>query len=165
MRQDGDVPSPNTAWQRVARDIADRIRSGETAVGTRIATHQQLVERTGTSLGSVKRAIEHLQQAGVLEGVQGAGVFVQRVPTDDDLNPQASGAAEGSRRELLELRARVQGLERSDAELRETVGLLQAHLLELYARMGQPYPHPETPASKPRRRGQRAANGYGGGKP
>lgn len=45
----------------------------------------------------------------------------------------------------------------SVADLREVVGTLQAHLIELYARLGQPYPGK---AARPRRGSSRkAANG------
>ena len=80
------MTSAPTAWQRIARDIAARISSGETPVGSKISSQQQLIRRHGASLGTVKRAVEHLQERGVLQGVQGAGVFVRRVPNDADLS-------------------------------------------------------------------------------
>jgi DNA-binding GntR family transcriptional regulator len=75
-----------TAWQRIAGDIAARITSGETPVGSKIPSQQQLIRRHGASLGTVKRAVEHLQERGVLQGMQGAGVFVRRVPNEADLS-------------------------------------------------------------------------------
>lgn len=78
--------TPTTAWQRIARDIAARIASGETPVGSKISSQQQLIRKHGASLGTVKRAVEHLQVRGVLQGVQGAGVFVRRVPNESDLS-------------------------------------------------------------------------------
>jgi DNA-binding GntR family transcriptional regulator len=77
--------TPSTAWHRIARDIAARIVSGETPVGSKIPSQQQLLHRHDASLGTVKRAIEHLQERGVLQGVQGAGVFVRRLPDESDL--------------------------------------------------------------------------------
>lgn len=154
-----------TTWQRIARDIANRILSGETPVGTKIASHQQLIQRHGASLGTIKRALEHLQDAGVLQGVQGSGVFVRRIPRQEDLgfdapSPQDRGGDVASLREelnglrtqmnrlddstterLTEFAQSLTGLESSGGDLRELVGVLQAHLIELYARMGQPYPH------------------------
>lgn len=155
---------PSTAWQRIVRDIADRIRSGETPVGEKIASHQELMRRHGASLGTVKRAVDYLQAADVLQGVQGAGVFVRRLPHDEDLDFEAASAGvrgsdlstlradlDGLRAELGQVdavtTARLDQIEQSlarleeSSDLREVVGVLQAHLIELYARVGQPYPH------------------------
>jgi DNA-binding transcriptional regulator YhcF (GntR family) len=168
LGEDEQVTFPSTAWQRIVRDIADRIRSGETPVGEKIASHQELMRRHGASLGTVKRAVDYLQAADVLRGVQGAGVFVRRLPRDEDLDFEAaSTGVRGS--DLSTLRADLDGLraelgqvdavtatrldqieqsltrlEESDSDLREVVGVLQAHLIELYARVGQPYPHGAT---------------------
>lgn len=154
---------PSTAWQRIVRDTADRIRSGETPVGEKIASHQELMRRHGASLGTVKRAVDYLQGVEVLQGVQGSGVFVRRLPREDDLNFEASAGPRPSdlatlRADLNSLRIEVgqsdettsarldqfdqslRHLEESDSDLRTLVGVLQAHLIELYARVGQPYP-------------------------
>lgn len=76
-----------TAWLRVAQDVCARISSGETPIGAKISSTQQLAIRHSTSLGTVKRAVQHLTSAGVLEGRQGSGIFVKRAPTDADLGP------------------------------------------------------------------------------
>lgn len=168
---------PSTAWQRIAQDITDRILQGETPVGAKIPSHQELSERHGTSVGTVKRAVDHLREAGVLQGVQGAGVFVRRLPRKEDLRfestaSQGSEEQENLRAELNEIRRRVDSLERArqapaqkaeapDEDLRRLVGLLQAHVIELYGRLGQPYPG-TADSSKgrlPRRNARRAAEG------
>jgi GntR family transcriptional regulator len=83
VSDDEQVAAPNMIWQRVALDIANRIRSGETPVGSKIASYEQLAERHGASYGTIKRAIEYLRETGVLQGAQGSGVFVLKVPDDD----------------------------------------------------------------------------------
>lgn len=167
--------SPSTAWQRIARDVADRILSGETPVGAKIASHQELADRHGSSLGTVKRAVDHLRDVGVLQGVQGSGVFVRREPREADLD---FGATAGpGYDELLKLRAEVETLrDRLDVleassrdaansgaagedELRKTVGAIQAHLIELYGRVGQPYPGARGQTRTARRTARRAADG------
>jgi GntR family transcriptional regulator len=79
-----------TTWLRVARDVCDRITSGEYQVGKKIASTQQLATRNDASLGTVRRALEHLSEMGVVEGRQGIGVFVLRRPVPDDLGPADS---------------------------------------------------------------------------
>lgn len=132
------MAAPNTTWQRVAVEIAERIRDGQTPVGEKIASHRELAERSGASIGTVKRAIGYLQDAGVLKSAQGSGVFVQRIPADeldfetsDDDLPGRITRTEQAVAELVD----------NEADLRKTVGEMQAHLIELYARLGQPYPH------------------------
>lgn len=107
--------TPSTAWQRVARDIADRIMSGETAVGSKINTHQELTRRHETSLGTVKRAIEHLQTRGILQGMQGAGVFVQRLPTAEDLEFGEQARSDGDR--IAHLEGKIREVEERLAQL------------------------------------------------
>ncbi len=67
---------------------------------------------------------------------------------------------------MTELESRIARVERAVAtlendkvDLREVVGLLQAHLIELYARLGQPYPHAGTDQQPQRRARRRAAEG------
>lgn len=154
------MAAPNTIWQRVALDIADRIRSGETPVGSKIASYEQLAERSGASYGTIKRAIEYLRDAGVLQGAQGSGVFVLRVP-DEDLDFTAGPADElaGRIARVEEALEKVASGQADLADLRETVGLIQTHLIELYARLGQPYPHANGQRPKQQRPQRRVADG------
>jgi GntR family transcriptional regulator len=149
------VAAPNTTWQRVALDIAERIRSGETPVGSKIASHRQLTDRYGAALGTVKRAIDHLRSEGILQSAQGAGVYVVRVPEELDFAP-ASADEVASR--ITRVEQSLAEVAADEADLRKTVGELQAHLLALYDRLGQPRPGTNT---KPRQdqTDRRAANG------
>lgn len=139
VSDDERVTTPNTTWQRVALDIADRIRNGETPIGSKIASYQQLADRNSASFGTVKRAIEHLRDTGILQGAQGSGVFVLRVP-DKELDFTAPSPDELAGR-VARVEDALGKLAAENTDLREIVGLLQAHLIELYARLGQPYPH------------------------
>lgn len=143
-------------WQRVAFDIAERIRSGETPVGSKIASHRQLSDRYGAALGTVKRAINYLRSKDILQSAQGAGVYVVRVPTED-LDFAATSADEMATR-VTRVEQAVKEVTTNESDLRKAVGELQAHLLALYDRLGQPRPGTN---AKPRqnRTDRRAANG------
>ena len=82
-----DLVTVTPTWRRVAEDICQRITSGETPVGSKIPSQQQLATRHQASVGTIKHALSHLVAAGVLEGASGSGVFVQRAPVDSDLEP------------------------------------------------------------------------------
>ena len=67
-------------WERIADAITAAIRNGETPVGSKIPSQQQLATRHKTSVGTVKRALVSLTQAGIVEGRQGSGVYVIALP-------------------------------------------------------------------------------------
>ena len=121
------------AYQRVADDLRSKISSGELKVGEPIPSTTKLMEEYDVSSTVVRRAVADLRAAGILVGHSGKAVYVKAKPEQ---------VAE-ERVTLEELSARLN-------DLAERVGLLQAHLMDLYARLGQPYPHNSTKASAPR---------------
>jgi DNA-binding FadR family transcriptional regulator len=70
-----------TRVSEVTTRLAERIRSGEWAVGSRIPTEPRLVEEYGVGRNTVREAVRALQHAGVLECRQGSGTYV--VSTDE----------------------------------------------------------------------------------
>lgn len=68
------------------QEVADRLRrgvvAGDWAIGARLPTEQQLVDNTGFSLNTIRRAVDELVDDGLVERRQGAGTFVvmQRSP-------------------------------------------------------------------------------------
>ncbi len=102
-----------TTWERIAQDIRDRIISGETPVGTAIASFQQLSMRHHASVGSVKRAVQQLSTDGILEGRQGSGVYVIASPAT------AAPSLEERVAEVERLEDRVADLERRLAALEQ----------------------------------------------
>jgi DNA-binding GntR family transcriptional regulator len=110
-------------WLQVARDICARIEVGDTPVGTKVASQVKLTARYDASPGTIKRAIAHLQDVGVLGGRQGAGVFVLREPVATDL---AANERLGERLAELERRL-VDAPTRAEMdELRQKVDALVA---------------------------------------
>lgn len=111
------MTTPTTAWQRVVQGIVDQIQAGQIPVGAKIPSHQQLIQRYGASLGTVKRALTHLQEVGLLQGRQGAGVFVLRQPIAEDVTfARAEDLSQAAlRAEIASLRERLADLDGVDA--------------------------------------------------
>ncbi|MFC4110339.1 GntR family transcriptional regulator [Micromonospora zhanjiangensis] len=63
-------------WRRIRQDILDRIAAGILKPGDKLPTTKELAAQYDTSGLTVRKAIEVLTEAGVLEGRQGVGVFV-----------------------------------------------------------------------------------------
>lgn len=146
------MTAPANAWQRVAIEIAHRIRSGDTPVGSRVGTYRQFAEQLHTSLGSVKRAVEYLAGIGVVQTLHGSGVYAVRMP-DEDLDFTRPTVEEIADR-VADLEKDLDELKSDRADLRETVGVVQAQLIELYSLLGH---SSETSQPEPRRAQRRRA--------
>ena len=67
-------------YQRIADDLRARISSGEYPVGDQLPTKAELMARYGVAVNTVERAVDELRKAGVVETLQGAGMFVREPP-------------------------------------------------------------------------------------
>jgi DNA-binding GntR family transcriptional regulator len=67
-------------YQRIAEDLRAKISSGEYPPGSQLPTKEQLKTRYQVALNTVERAIEELRKAGIVETLQGAGMFVRESP-------------------------------------------------------------------------------------
>ena len=121
------------SYQLVADDIRTRIRSGEYEIGQPIPSTAKLMEMHQVSSTVVRHAVEQLRAGGILVGHSGKGVYVQAMP---DEAPDRDGG-----------HAAAQEM----ASLTESVGRVEANLIELYGKLGYDYPHDGTaaPARKP----------------
>lgn len=104
-------------WQRIARDLAEKIRTGDIPVEAKIPSYKQLRGQYGAAHGTVRQALAYLQDVGVLRGRQGAGVFVVRIPDDRDLAFDGEG-----------LETAVAALQVEMTELRERLALVELRL-------------------------------------
>ena len=79
-----DRESITPMYMQLASVLRERIRSGEIPVGRRIPSHYELEQQTGGAVSrrTIKSAIEALVAEGILQGVQGKGVFVIAKPED-----------------------------------------------------------------------------------
>lgn len=63
-------------WRRIRREIQAKIAAGILKPGDKLPTTKELADQYDTSGVTVRKAIDLLIEAGVLEGRQGVGVFV-----------------------------------------------------------------------------------------
>lgn len=63
-------------YVRVAADIAARIASGELAPGTRLRSERDLADHYGVAYGTMRRAMQHLREQGLIVTIHGRGTFI-----------------------------------------------------------------------------------------
>lgn len=63
-------------YVRVATDIAARIALGELAPGTRLRSERHLAVHDGVTYGTMRRAMQHLREQGLIVTIHGLGTFV-----------------------------------------------------------------------------------------
>lgn len=122
-------------YRQIADDLRARMERGEWAVDAKMPTQQELAAQYGdVALGTVDKALGVLRDLGMAETVQGMGTFVRKPP------PSAGDLTE----QVNRLRERVVMLEdQENAELRtlrHEVAVLRTYIIDLYTRMGYPYP-------------------------
>lgn len=130
-------------YRRIAEDLLARIEDGEYPPGSQLPTKAELMERHHVALNTVERAIEELRKAGLVETVQGSGMFVRE-------RPPGSTPADGTAKRMEDLESQVEDLRE---EMREGLSLLQAQLMNLYQSTGQPYPFEDGIAGSGRQAG------------
>lgn len=77
---DRDAMTP--MYVQLANVLRERIRSGEIPVGRRLPSQSELEAETGGTVSrrTIKTALEVLAAEGLVQGVQGKGVFVIALP-------------------------------------------------------------------------------------
>jgi DNA-binding GntR family transcriptional regulator len=130
-------------YRRIAVDLLARIEAGEYPPGSQLPTKAELMERHHVALNTVERAIAELRAAGLVETVQGSGMFVREPP-------DSGSPAEAVAKRFDDLESEIADLR---GELREGLSLLQAHLMNLYQSTGQSYPYEDGIAGSGRQAG------------
>lgn len=67
---------PKTLHEKLARDLLERIRSGEWPVGSSLPSEKALCEEAGVSRHTLRHALKSLQERGFIERRQGAASTV-----------------------------------------------------------------------------------------
>ena len=81
INQELDIP----IYRQLVDSIRAAIKKGSLTAGQRLPTVQELTEQLSVARGTVKRAYDELEIAGLIEKVQGRGTFVR-------YQPQSSGS-------------------------------------------------------------------------
>ena len=67
-------------YQQLVDRVRSDIKSGALPAGAQLPTVRELAEELGLARGTIKRAYDELEQAGLVEKVQGRGTFVSYRP-------------------------------------------------------------------------------------
>lgn len=70
------MPPRPTYARKIIEDITEKIRSGDWPPGHRLPSIREIAEEHGCSRQPVRKALDHLQSAGLIDGHQGVGNFV-----------------------------------------------------------------------------------------
>jgi len=101
-------------YQRIADDLRMGISSGEYPVGSQLPTKAELMDRYQVAVNTVERAIDELRKAGLVETLQGAGMFV-REPPESGHSPEYIALMEhlaGTDEQVRRLAGRIGELEK-----------------------------------------------------
>jgi DNA-binding GntR family transcriptional regulator len=90
-------------YRQVADDLRDRIEAGEYPVNGLLPTKPELMKRYEASLGTIDHAIAELRKLGLVETLQGVGMFARKPP---EPGPSTDP------RKLAELAERMDAVER-----------------------------------------------------
>jgi DNA-binding GntR family transcriptional regulator len=160
-----DAPG-KPAYQQIADDLRNAISHGRIAIGEQVGSTAQLMARYRVSSTVARKAVDQLRVEGIVVGRPGKGVYVRATPAQVAAEvPTLARLADQVEelRRILDGRGDADGAHslnelRDDmAELRRQVATVEVHLAELYARVGQPYPHePARDAAAPERRRSKA---------
>lgn len=99
-------------FTEIADLLADEIASGRLRTGAKLPTQARLAEQYATNRHTIRRAIELLQQRGLVAGRQGSGTYVSGklidyyVKSRTRYNDNVQSLAQSSRMQLLDLQER-----------------------------------------------------------
>lgn len=69
-------------WLAIATELRGDLSEGRYAPGTKLPTEAELAERFGVNRHTVRHALSHLVEEGLIRTRRGAGAFVTSLPTD-----------------------------------------------------------------------------------
>ena len=84
-----DIP----IYQQLVDSIRAAIKNGTLPAGQRLPTVQEVTERLGVARGTIKRAYDELELAGLVEKAQGRGTFVCYQPANSASRKEQAMAA------------------------------------------------------------------------
>lgn len=147
------------AYRQIADDLRARISRGDYPIGAAIPSTSQLCEMYSVSATAARAAVTELRSEGLVRGQPGKAVYVVATPEAitaervdlDDIRRDVDGLS----KKVGQLARRVDGtpealqrLQDDLKELRRHAAQIETSLMDLYARVGQPYPHEQPRAGR-----------------
>lgn len=80
-------------YRQLVDSIRANIRKGTLTAGQQLPTVQELSQSLGIARGTIKRAYDELERAGLVDKVQGRGTFVSYQPADSQSRKEQAMAA------------------------------------------------------------------------
>ncbi|WP_367044937.1 winged helix-turn-helix domain-containing protein [Streptomyces sp. Je 1-332] len=77
------MPNPRSrvyVYAQIAEHICEQIRSGALAIEDRLDPEPELAHRYEVGINTLRRAIRHLREQGIVETVPAKGTFVIAMP-------------------------------------------------------------------------------------
>ena len=71
-----DRTSRTPPWRQIADSLRTQIEDGTIPPGSRIPSTVELEQEWEVARETIRKAINHLKEEGIVEGVQGMGIFV-----------------------------------------------------------------------------------------
>lgn len=142
------------AYKRLADELRSQIARGDLPVGSALPSASQLMKTHAVSTTVVRDALKILRDEGLVYGQAGKAVYVQATPEESATERKSLDELTQGFHQLEERvtglsapadTAAIDELREEMAELRRSVAVLQAQLIELYGRVGQPYPRDKAP--------------------
>lgn len=128
------VPKP--LYSQVRDLIADQISSGQWGPGAALPNENTLAQRFGVSIGTIRRAVEGLEEMGIVLRRQGRGTFVSGggVPTLPERLRNVRGESTDIRRRLLRVhRRKIDAHEASRLSVDANANVLEISMTALIA--------------------------------
>ena len=77
-----DITERDSIWSRIAQELAVAIGQGLYAPGIKLPSEHQLAAQFGANRHTIRRALAHLGQSGLVRSTQGSGTYVENLAVD-----------------------------------------------------------------------------------
>jgi GntR family transcriptional regulator len=114
------------AYERIADDLREKIRSGELGAGTRLPAHRVMAEEYDVSEIIIRRAVDLLRTEGLVESKRGSGTYVRPRPAVRRITMDRYQADKGSQAVPQTSFTRDQGITWSQYRLDKAFAWIEA---------------------------------------
>lgn len=135
-------------YRRIAELLEQKIEEGTYPVDGLLPSYDAIAAEYGVSKNVARDAVATLGRKGVVTVAAGIGTTVLRKPSEIPPTPDIPTRLAEVETTAQSLGERVDRGEVTLDELREQLGVLQGQIMDLYGRIGAPYPHQQPAASR-----------------